>query len=294
MPRVLLPNTASPYLPRSPTQVVLNRTVEPWLTEILKNINRTKRRLRSASQHVQFLTEILSSTAALWNLCTLAVSKAPKIQLVKDPNPLIEALNNTKLLHVHAYVVYVDLVSNQISFKLSPDTIQELIKYHKDVYLVDQDMSTWQWAQKYSQIKKLHEEFVLAVHEFIIITNADSLEGIDDDGAGELLCGRSDAVKSAVMGLFCPLLSPALPSYIPIHPVDPWKVIPSQPLFPSQPDTTLLDPWPSQPPFPQLLPLPSLYSWTLGTTISPIYQSLPLPSLILHRNIQMKTKPKAK
>lgn len=202
------------------------------------------------------LTETLSSLTALWNLCTLIVSRAPEAQLVKDSNPLVEALQNTKLLHIQAYVVHIDLVlSHEIAFKLSAETIADLINYHKNIYLVDQEASTWQWTEKESQIKKLHEEFVQTVNKFVFRTDAIALEGIEEDGAGELLCGRSNEVKSAVMGFFCPLLppppkviesarppptilpsspgsnwwAPTLPSSHIIHPVEPWKVIPSSP-----------------------------------------------------------------
>jgi len=256
MPSVLLPNTASPFAPRSPPTVVLNRTVEPWLTATLKRINRVKRPLNSAPQHMRCLTETLSSPASLWNLCTLIVSGAPEAQLVKDSNPLVEALKNTKLLHIQAYVVHIDFVlSHEIAFKLSAETIADLISYHKNIYLVDQEASTWQWTEKESQVKKLHEEFVQTVNKFVFRTDAIALEGIEEDGAGELLCGRSNEVKSAVMGFFCPLLppppkviesarppptilpsspgsnwwAPTLPSSHTIYPVDPWKVIPSSP-----------------------------------------------------------------
>lgn len=256
MPSVLLPNTASPFAPRSPPTVVLNRTVEPWLTATLKRINRVKRPLNSAPQHMRCLTETLSSPAALWNLCTLIVSRAPEAQLIRDSNPLVEALQNTKLLHIQAYVVHIDLVlSHEIAFKLSAETISDLVNYHKNIYLVDQEASTWQWTEKESQIKRLHEEFVQTVNRFVFRTDAIALEGIEEDGAGELLCGRSNEVKSAVMGFFCPLLppppkviesarppptilpssvgsnwwAPTLPSHHIIHPVDPWKVIPSSP-----------------------------------------------------------------
>lgn len=313
MPSVLLPNTASPFLPRSPPRVVLNRTVEPWLTATLKRINRVKRPLNSAPQHMRCLTEILSSPAALWNLCTLIVSRAPEIQLVKDPNPLVEALQNTRLLHVQAYVVHVDLVlSHEIAFKLSADTIQELINYHKDVYLVDQEAGTWQWTEKESQIKKLHEEFVQTVNRFVFRTDAIALEGIEEDGAGELLRGRSDEVKSAVMGFFCPLLppppkviesvrppptilpsspgsnwwAPTLPSNHIIHPVDPWKVIPSSPATSDQtsPLTTAATPQQNMWTTIGINELPTTMHSPVShysTSSSPsYYQSLPLPSLM--------------
>jgi hypothetical protein len=153
--------------------------------------------------------------------------KAPESQLRKDSNPLVEALFNYQLIHIEAYVVHVDLVlSQEIAYKLTPETISALIEYHQDIYLVDIGAQTWHWSEKEAQVKRLHEEFVQAINKFVYRTTATALEGIEDDGAGELLCGRSEDVKSAIMGLFLPLLPP------PPRIVD---VVRPQPLLPSSP-----------------------------------------------------------
>jgi len=183
--------------------------------------------------------------------------KAPDSELRKDSNPLIEAMFNYQLIHVEAYVVHVDMVSqHEVAFKLTPETIDALIEYHKDIYSVDVSASTWTWAEKEVQLKKLQEEFVQAVNKFVFRTGIRALEGLEEDGAGELLDGRSEDVKNAIMGLFLPLLpppprivdvvrqAPLLPSQqgdgswwqptaqaIPTgpHPVESWKVLPSTP-----------------------------------------------------------------
>ncbi|KAI9803729.1 MAG: hypothetical protein M1833_000641 [Piccolia ochrophora] len=256
MPTVLLPASAAAFAPRSPPTVVLNTKVEPWLTATLKRTNRVKRPLNSAPQHMRCLTETLASPSAIWTLCSLMLSKAPDSELCKDENPLVEALFNYQLVHVEAYVVHVDLVlSNEVAFKLTPESIESLVEYHKEVYSVDIAASTWNWSEKEVQLKKLQEDFVQAANRFVFRTNALALEGLEEDGAGELLCGRSEEVKSAIMGMFLPLLPPpprivdvvrpapllpsstgsgnwwsesALSSPHPA-PVDSWKVVPSSP-----------------------------------------------------------------
>lgn len=182
--------------------------------------------------------------------------KAPESELRKDSNPLIEALFNYQLLPIEAYVVHVDMVSqNEVAFKLTPETIDSLVDYHKEIYSIDTAANTWSWSEKDQQLKKLQEEFVQAANKFVYRTNAVALEGLEEDGAGELLCGRSDEVKAAIMNLFVPLLpppprivdivrpTPLLPSSIGtenwwpsqhLHtmqpaPVESWKVIPSSP-----------------------------------------------------------------
>lgn len=256
MPTVLLPASAAAFAPRSPPTVVLNTKVDPWLTATLKRINRIKRPLNSVPQHFRCLTETLSSTNAIWTLCSIMLPKAPDSELRRDSNPLIEALFNYQLIHIEAYVVHVDMVSqNEVAFKLTPETIESLIEYHKDIYSIDTAANTWNWSDKEVQLKKLQEEFVQAVNKFVFRTNAFALEGLEEDGAGELLQGGSDEVKSAINGLFVPLLppppriidvvrpAPILPSSsgpenwwhptmsMPPHPqpVEAWKVLPSSP-----------------------------------------------------------------
>ncbi|RMZ75605.1 hypothetical protein DV737_g5216, partial [Chaetothyriales sp. CBS 132003] len=182
--------------------------------------------------------------------------KEPDAKLRKDSNPLIEALFNYQLLHVEAYVVHIDMVSqNEVAFKLTQDTIDSLVEYHKEIYSIDTAANTWSWNDKDQQLKKLQEDFVQAANKFVYRTSALALEGMEEDGAGELLCGRSDDVRTAIMNLFVPLLpppprvmdmvrpTPLLPSStgteqwwpsqhvqaIQPAPVEVWKVVPSSP-----------------------------------------------------------------
>ena len=236
MRATLLPASAAAFAPRSTCNVVLNSRVEPWLTATLKRINRVKRPLNSVPQHTRCLTETLSSPDAIWSLCSIMVSKAPESKLRRDENPLVEALFNYQLLHVEAYVVHVDMVSqNEVAFKLTKDTIESLVDHHKEVFSVDTAANTWDWSDKDQQLKRLQEEFVQAANKFVFRANVLALEGMEEDGAGELLCGRSEDVRAAVMSLFVPLLPP------PPRIVD---VVRPTPLLPSSAGTE--DWWPSQ------------------------------------------------
>ena len=198
----------------------------------------------------------MSSDSAIWTLCSIILPKAPDAELRKNPdNPLEEALFNYQLISVEAYVVHVDMVSqNEVAFKLTTDTIETLVEYHKEVHSVDTAASTWNWSEKEVQLKKLQDDFVQAANKFVYRTSAMALEGLEEDGAGELLCGRSDEVKSQIMGLFLPLLpppprvvdvirptpllpsstgaenwwQPTLPASASTH-MDGWKVLPSSP-----------------------------------------------------------------
>lgn len=227
MPIQLLPASAAAFAPRSTVNVVLNTKVEPWLTQTLKRVNRVKRPLNSVQQHTRCLTETLSGSNAIWSLCSIMVPKAPDSDLRKDPNPLVEAIFNYQVIHVEAYVVHVDMVSqHEVAFKLTPETIEALTEYHKDIYSIDVSASTWNWPEKEAQLKKLQDEFVQAVNRYVFRTSARALEGMEEEGAGELLEGRGEDVKGAIMGLFLPLLPP------PPRIVD---VVRPAPLLPSSP-----------------------------------------------------------
>ena len=254
MPVVLLPASAAAFAPRSSPTIVLASKAEPWLTQTLKRINRIKRPLNSVTQHNRCLTETLSGPNAIWTLCCIMLPKKPESEFLKDPNPLVEAIHNYTLLEVEGYVVHVDMVSeHEVVFKLTSETIERLVEYHKDVYSVDTSANTWNWLEKEVQLKKLQEDFVQAANKFVYRTDSRALEGLEEDGAGELLDGRSDAVKNAIMGLYLPLLpppprqpdvirpAPILPSSTgpdnwwqtsisQSMPSESWKVVPSSPM----------------------------------------------------------------
>ncbi|KAF7121984.1 hypothetical protein CNMCM5793_009539 [Aspergillus hiratsukae] len=261
MPTVLLPSSAAAFAPRSSPNVVLSAKIEPWLTATLKRVNRVKRPLNNVTQHTRCLTETLSSPHAIWTLCSMMFPKAPDSELRKDENPLVEAIFNYQMIHIEAYVVHVDMVSqNEVAFKLTPETIEALVEFHQDVYSVDAAASTWEWSEKRHQLKKLQEEFVQAANRFVYRTSVQALEGLEEDGAGELLGGRSDDAKAAIESLFVPLRpppprvvdvlrsTPILPSSVgmetwwqpPMHQpasMDAWKVLPSSPTTASTGDS---------------------------------------------------------
>lgn len=225
MPAQLLPASAAAFATRSAPNIVLNTKVDPWLTATLKRINKIKRPLNSVPQHFRCLTETLSSPSAIWTLCSLLLPKAPDSELVHDDDPLIEAVFNYRMVTIEAYIVHVDMVSqNEVAFKLTPETIESLVEFHKEVHSKDTSDHTYNWSEKEVQLKKLQEDFVQAANKYVYRTSAMALEGLEEDGAGELLCGRSEEVKTAIMGMFLPLLPPP-PR--PVEVVRPTPVLPS-------------------------------------------------------------------
>ncbi|KAF3769932.1 hypothetical protein M406DRAFT_354183 [Cryphonectria parasitica EP155] len=321
MPPQLLPASAAAFAPRaSSVNVVLGSgKPEQWLTQTLKRVNRVKRPLNSVMQHQRCLTELLSNENAIWTLTSLMLPKAPQADLREDENPLVEAIFNYQLLHIEAYVVHVDMVlRNEVGFKLSKDTIEALIEHHKDVHCVDAKANTHDWTEKEQQAKKLHEDFVQAVNKFVYRTHVSALEGLEEEGAGELLNGKSDEVKTQLLGLMKPLLppppravevirqqppllpsspvgatlwsQPTTPSSVPA-PVEAWRILPSSPNVVSTPAENMpiwahlgLSEAQVSPPTPTYSqPFSTagfFYSSPVVTTPIPSIPPLPLPSML--------------
>ena len=248
MPVQLLPASAAAFAPRaSSVNVVLGSKVEPWLTQTLKRTNRAKRLLNSVPQHQRCLTETLSSPNATWTLASLMLPKVPDAEMPKDPQ---EALFSYQMVHVEAYVVHVDMVlRNEVAYKLTSDTIDALIEYHENIHCVDAKANTYDWSEKEQQCKKLHEDFVQAINKFVYRTHVKALEGLEEEGTGELLDGKSQEVKTALLGLMKRLLPP------PPRIVD---VVRQPTLLPNSPVNNNM--W-SQPPVPS--PLPAVDAWRI-------------------------------
>ncbi|KAJ2970593.1 hypothetical protein NUW58_g9643 [Xylaria curta] len=229
MPPQLLPASAAAFAPRaSSVNVVLGSKVEPWLTQTLKRINRVKRPLNSVPQHQRCLTETLSSPNAIWTLASLMLPKWPDAQLRKDSNPLVEAIQNYDFIYIEAYIVHVDMVlRNEVAFKLTPDTIEALIEHHKEVSCANAKAGSYDWPEKEQHAKKLHDEFVQAINKYVFRTHVSALEGLEEEGVGELLCGRSEEVKNSIMTLLNKPLLPPPPKIV--------DVIRQPPLLPSSP-----------------------------------------------------------
>ncbi|PFH55277.1 hypothetical protein XA68_10202 [Ophiocordyceps unilateralis] len=244
MPVQLLPASAAAFAPRaSSVNVVLGSKVDAWLTQTLKRISRVKRPLNNVSQHQRCLTETLSSPNALWNLASVMLPRLPDADMPDDP---LARLFSHQLVHVEAYIVHVDMVlRNEVAFKLTTDSIDALVVYHKEIHCANAVASTYDWPDKRHHCNKLHDDFVQAINKFVFRAHVTALDGLEEEGAGELLAGRSDEVKAALLSLMKPLLPP--PPRIVVD-------VPRQPpLLPSSPVTTSI--W-SQPAL-----LPAVDAW---------------------------------
>ncbi|OAA74607.1 hypothetical protein LEL_08188 [Akanthomyces lecanii RCEF 1005] len=259
MPAQLLPASAAAFAPRSASvNVVLGSKVESWLTLTLKRINRVKRPLNSVAQHQRCLAETLANKNAIWTLASVMLPKLPESDM---PTDYAENMFSHQLIHIEAYIVHVDMVHrNEVAYKLTIDTIDALVEYHKEIHCADAKANSTDWSGKEQQCKKLHDDFVQAINKFVFRTHVTALEGLEEDGAGELLCGKSDEVRNNLMNLMKPLVPPPprvvenfrpppplLPSSpmnhfwapaVSMPPVDAWNVLPSSPSVASSAEAT--------------------------------------------------------
>lgn len=190
--------------------MVLSTRAEPWLTQTLKRVNRQKRPLNSVSQHKKCLEDILAGTEATWLLASMILPTKATADFDKRDDKMVETMVNYDILDIMGYVVHVDMVSqHEVAFKLTQDSIDNLIHYHTHVYSKNAAASyEYDWPEKPRQIQKLHDDFVQAINRYVFRTGSRALEGLEDEGTGELLEGRSWDIKNAIDDLFKPLLPP--------------------------------------------------------------------------------------
>jgi hypothetical protein len=118
--------------------------------------------------------------------------KAPDAELREDSNSLIY-----QLIDIKASIILINIVSrNEVVFKLMPDSIESLIKYHRDIHCVNLANTDSQL-----EVEELQEEFVQAIHKFVYRTHVSALEELETDGSRELLCGKSEEVKTNILSL---------------------------------------------------------------------------------------------
>lgn len=200
----LLPASAAAFAPRAThVNVVLGSEVELWLTLKLKRIVRSRRPLNSIAKHQRLLTEILSSKTAVWTLASVIVPRFPNVELYKDQDPLIEALLNYRIIHIEAYIVHVDMVlENEVAFKLTPQSIEALINYHKEVFSVNLITIISPLPDMNIQIEELRKDFIQSINKFVFRTHVSVLEELYEDGSGELSSEESEIVKMNILNLF--------------------------------------------------------------------------------------------
>ncbi|GFF62887.1 WD40-repeat-containing domain protein [Aspergillus udagawae] len=94
----------------------------------------------NVTQHTKRLKETLSLPSAIWNVCSVMLPNVPQT---------LDVGLQYQTIHIEAYVVYIDMAyANTVAFKLTTETINTLVKFHRDVYSVYAWLGTWEWSGK--------------------------------------------------------------------------------------------------------------------------------------------------
>jgi len=129
----------------------------------------------------------------------------PKVtgsQMHKNPN----AFNIYQLIHIEGHI---DVASQyQITFKLTRETTEALIDYHKNIYLKNAPHSVYSWPKKAAQLEDLRSLFKDAVQRYTFRTEILAREGLEELYAGELLGEGPRRVKREILAMFEPPAPP--------------------------------------------------------------------------------------
>lgn len=136
------------------------------------------------------LSAALASIFQTWTLTSLMLPMAPDAKLQKNSNPQTEAPLNYQLIHIEAYIVYLDFPLEQVTFKLTSHSVDALINYYEEVHCMDILENTYALPDN----RKPHDDFLQAINEFVYQTHVSTLD------AGGLLC--EEELGTIIMNLF--------------------------------------------------------------------------------------------
>ncbi|RMI93039.1 hypothetical protein CDV36_016564 [Fusarium kuroshium] len=148
----------------------------------------------------RYLTGTLSSPNAIWTLTSIMLPKTPEADFKRDAkNPLLEAILNYEIIHIEAYVVYIDMVlRKEVAYKLTKDTIDALAKHHRKGYCVNV-ANACDWPDREQWCKKLHEYFVQEINEFVFRTHVSALEGLEEDSLSSAVVSSSKCMRQTCL-----------------------------------------------------------------------------------------------
>ncbi|KAJ5654834.1 hypothetical protein N7490_001837 [Penicillium lividum] len=204
MPRPLLPSSAKAFAPRAQPYIVLKPKYSEWLAKVIKqakSANHNIRRRKNSSGQVILLSIILAPDTAIWTLYVTdlfqAYYKARQVDVTSHTSP-------AETRYIQAHVVHVDTISrDEIGFKLTPDTIEGLIKFYDNHISCHMSSSIGNGPQKVMapHHKDSKEGFVQRVNEFVFCTHVSALNSLQSDGTGTLIGIHAIAAREAINSL---------------------------------------------------------------------------------------------
>lgn len=112
-------------------------------------------------------------------------------------------METLEVIEIEAFIVSVDTkMRNEVIFKLTYDTIQSLITFHRDHFSVNMGPSA----------QNLLGDFTQAVNKVVLIVESTVLKGLNLTGGGTFSVKEAEIVETKIVGLF---------NHIPLGGIDP-------------------------------------------------------------------------
>ncbi|KAJ6117962.1 hypothetical protein N7523_005713 [Penicillium sp. IBT 18751x] len=204
MNRTLLPDFANPYTchnePCAPCVLLAPTDADDAVdvAAILRQATQSKRHLQHSFRQARKLKELLSLNTAEWTLCAIDRFQPSEVDLQGGTAFLRSAVK------VQAHVVYIANIGQRgMCFKLTQETIQNLVKLHEDEFLPALNTCPSSWK---GTVEMRHLSFTLAVNEFVFHTELSALENLTRDGSGILSGEQEQAAREAIIDLFVPIV----------------------------------------------------------------------------------------
>lgn len=125
---VLLPSLAILFILCYLPPVVLSSTIKPQLTVMLRRVYKAKGPLKNIIQYIKCLQQILSQLSSIQTLCSILFLIALQI---------LDVGLQYQIIYIKVYIMYINMAYiNVVAFKLTPETINTLVKLHQDIYSV--------------------------------------------------------------------------------------------------------------------------------------------------------------
>ncbi|KAG7038420.1 hypothetical protein JMJ78_0000956 [Colletotrichum scovillei] len=202
MTQVLLHTSVANCGSRALAPIVdLGLTVQLWLTHP-QSIENQIEPLDSAVHHQACLIKTLSTSQSVWYLACITVPNPSEPELRQSSNQDIERMSDFQLIHITAAIIHEEMRDqDEVAFKLTTESIKSLVGYYERSHRVGLAAKTHERSGNDRLRVKACEDFTRAIKEFVYRTQVSALEGLEEDGAGELLVTDSEKVKKIILSM---------------------------------------------------------------------------------------------
>lgn len=187
-----------PRLPEGSNPIVVTSQDTGKRVAALLKRKRVKRTTYLYPRQAQILADLLGGAKATWQLALVVLPSRSG----ENPN---ERAGSSEGIHIQAKVLYIDYVqSQQVCFKLTIDTIDDLKKHHRALCHGSFEAHFRGKVKMEEDVKILMDNFDRAIDHFVHHVDTVCLGRMRKDGSGDLTTQHSTTVKSTILELFSP------------------------------------------------------------------------------------------